>query len=607
MPAYGVQFRHVVTSRISVKLVLIVVAFVAIAIVAGGAYLNRTFEGLAEDALEARLVTAGRFLHDEARDLIGGAASSAALYDFAVRASRPARSRVTLVAPDGTVLADSAVPPAELGSLENHAARPEVRGALAAEVGRDLRTSTTVHERFLYVGLPVTDAGRVTAVLRLALPLSVVTATHAAIHRALLIGALVALAVAVAAAVATARHITRPVEEMERAAERMSEGDFTARAPTGSVDEIGRLGRALNIMAMRLRSKIEDLEDERRKAATILDAMVEGVVAVDGHDIVLLLNQPGRAMLGLSTEIAIGKPLLEVIRHTELHAIVRATRAATETPPVRREMRLGKPRTRLVQVTAMPLPLGADTGVVMVLDDVTELRRLEQVRTEFLANVSHELRTPLTAIQGYVETLLTGDENDTEQRRHFLDIVHRHTERLGRLLGDLTDLSNIELGRVTLALGPTSLADVVGSVLAVMRSRADARRVALDDQVPHELPFVNADHDRLQQILINLVDNAVKYTPEGGRVTVAAVSSGSAVEMRVIDTGIGIPAAHLPRITERFYRVDRARSRELGGTGLGLAIVKHLVHAHGGSLVIDSEPERGTTVRFTLSVARPTA
>ena len=602
----GRRLRQMATSRISVKLVLILVAFVTIALVAGGVYLTRTFEALAEDALEARLIAAGRFLHDEARILIGRAASPAEIYGFVLGASRQAGSRVTLVATDGRVLADSAVPPAELDTVENHASRPELRRALAGEVGRDLRTSATVHEPFLYVGLPIVDAGRVTGVLRLALPFSVVTATHARIHRALLVGALVALAVAVAVAVATSRHITKPVREMERAAGRMSEGDFTARAPTDSLDEIGRLGRALNVTALRLRDKIEDLEHEQRKAAAILDAMVEGVVAVDDHDTVLLLNEPARAMFGLPPDSGPGKPLLEMIRHAELHAVVRATRTVTEPVPVRREVRLAEPRLRRVQVTAMPLRLGgAATGVVMVFDDVTELRRLEQIRTEFLANVSHELRTPLTAIQGYVETLLTGDGDDA-QRRQFLEVVHRHTERLGRLLGDLTDLSNIELGRATLALGPTSLADVVGSVLAVMRPRADARRVVLEDQLPPALPLVNADHDRLHQILINLVDNAVKYTPEG-RVTVTAVSSGGAVEVRVVDTGIGIPPAHLPRITERFYRVDRARSRELGGTGLGLAIVKHLVHAHGGSLVVESEPNRGTTVGFTLPVAPPAA
>jgi len=241
---------------------------------------------------------------------------------------------------------------------------------------------------------------------------------------------------------------------------------------------------------------------------------------------------------------------------------------------------------------------------VIVLHDITELRRLEQVRTEFVANVSHELRTPLTAIHGYVETLLGGALEEPENARKFLEVVHRQTGRLGRLINDLTDLSNIELGKVSLRLAPTSLDEVLDSVLAVIRPRAQAGGVAVGVEMPPGLPPVKADHDRLAQILINLADNAVKYTPGGGAVTIHASETGyGTVEVSVEDTGVGIPPSDLPRITERFYRVDKARSRELGGTGLGLAIVKHLVLAHGGELGIESELGRGTKVRFTIPVS----
>lgn len=280
---------------------------------------------------------------------------------------------------------------------------------------------------------------------------------------------------------------------------------------------------------------------------------------------------------------------------------------------VHREVRLLSPVRRTVEVNAVPLVLAGNdpgVGVVLVLYDVTDLRRLEVVRTEFVANVSHELRTPLTAIQGYLETLLGGALEEREHARRFLDIAYRHTERLGRLLNDLTDLSNIELNKVKLALGPVALDEVIDSVVAIIQPRADARHVTLAAEVARDLPPAHADHDRLEQILINLVDNAVKYTPEGGRVTVraSAAVSGGVLVVDVADTGHGIPPADLPRITERFYRVDKARSRELGGTGLGLAIVKHLVIAHGGELTIDSGLGQGTTVRFTLPIAgAPTA
>ena len=265
------------------------------------------------------------------------------------------------------------------------------------------------------------------------------------------------------------------------------------------------------------------------------------------------------------------------------------------------------PSARVLQVHALPLELAGDErGLVMVLHDLTELRRLEQVRTEFVANVSHELRTPLTAIHGYLETLLGGALEEQEHARKFLEIVFRHTERLGRLIDDLTELSNIELGKVTLRLDAVRLDEVVESVVAIIRPRASAGGVAVTSGAGPDVPAVRADHDRLVQILLNLVDNAVKYTPRGGAVRIVARrGAGGMVEVVVEDTGVGIPQADLPRITERFYRVDKARSRELGGTGLGLAIVKHLVHAHGGELAIESEPGEGTIVRFTLPAAGP--
>jgi two-component system phosphate regulon sensor histidine kinase PhoR len=268
---------------------------------------------------------------------------------------------------------------------------------------------------------------------------------------------------------------------------------------------------------------------------------------------------------------------------------------------------MSSPAQRILGVNAVGLaPAGVEAGVVMVLHDVTALRQLERVRTEFVANVSHELRTPLTAVQGYLETLLSGALEEPENARRFLEIVLRHSERLGRLLNDLTDLSNIELGKVTLRKESVPLDELVASVVAIIGPRAAHSGVTVTANTPAEVPAVAADRDRLVQVLINLVDNAVKYTPEGGTVTVITRSGGDGtVEIAVADTGIGIPAADLPRITERFYRVDKARSRELGGTGLGLAIVKHLVLAHGGELRIESQEQQGTTVRFTLPSQPP--
>ena len=595
-----------VRRSIAVKLTVTLVGFVAVSMLAAGFYLGDALERASVDSQAERLATGGRLLHDDAEALLAGRAQAPELYLWATRAAAAAGARVTLIRPDGVVIADSLVAPVNLASVENHGQRSEVRAALAGQIGRTTRRSTTVDIPLLYVAVPVQRSGTVSGVVRLALPLTAVSSSFAAIHRVLLIGGLVALVVAAGIGMFVAGRVTRPVVQMEAIARRMAQGDFDQRVPVRSTDEIGTLGRALNAMAASLVDKIADLEQERAKATAILDAMIEGVIAVDGHDRILTMNERARAIFGLPTR-GEGQPFMEVVRNGELHTLVRGSRVSGAGAVSHREVRLLAPVPRTVEVNAVPLVLMGDepgVGVVLVLYDVTALRHLERVRTEFVANVSHELRTPLTAIQGYLETLLGGALEEREHARRFLEIAFRHTERLGRLLNDLTDLSNIELNKVKLSLEPVAIDEVVDSVLAIMQPRADAGRVTLSADVARDVPAALADHDRVAQILINLVDNAVKYTAAGGSVTVRATKAvGGGVGVAVADTGIGIPPADLSRITERFYRVDKARSRELGGTGLGLAIVKHLVIAHGGELTVESTEGQGTTVRFTLPTA----
>jgi two-component system phosphate regulon sensor histidine kinase PhoR len=593
---------------IALKLTLTLIGFVAISSAVAGLYLSRALQAFAVESLETRLGAVAAVAHEEAAAALRSG-TPASMQELVGRIARSTGARVTLIAPDGRVLGESARGLGDLAAMDNHADRPEVRAALAGRQGRDLRHSTTIAAPLLYVAVPVRVDGRLVGALRLALPVSAVTASYATLHQVMLAGGAVTLLVALGIGVFVAGRVTRPVVEMQSIARQMSEGSFLVRAPTGSTDEIGMLGRSLNVMAGRLREKIGDLGQEQAKVTAILDAMVEGVVAVDGQEHVLLMNEQARAMFALGSARGEGKPFLEVIRNADLHEIFRAVHAGGEAA-LQREIELTSP-PRILGVNAVRLAASGDRsaagpGVVLVLHDVTALRQLERVRTEFVANVSHELRTPLTAIQGYLETLLSGALEERENARRFLEIALRHSERLGRLLNDLTDLSNIELGKVALRREPVRVDEVVASVVGIIAPRAARAKVDVTSHVPPDLPQVPADRDRLAQILINLVDNAVKYTPEGGSVTVTARRvAESTIETAVTDTGIGIPPADLPRITERFYRVDRARSRELGGTGLGLAIVKHLVMAHGGQLGIESEQERGTSVRFTLPIEPP--
>ncbi|PYM59385.1 MAG: PAS domain-containing sensor histidine kinase [Candidatus Rokuibacteriota bacterium] len=599
---------HALRRRIALKLTLTLVGFVAVSMMLAGLYLSRGLERVAVESIEARLGTGARVLEDEARAGLRAGGEARSLQTFAERAARRTNSRVTLIAPGGRVLADSERRPADVAEMENHAARPEVRAALNGSAGRDVRRSGTLGTPLIYVAVPVSESGRVVGALRLAAPLEAATPAYESLRGVMLAGGAVALVVALGIGLFVAGRVTRPVVEMEDVARQMSEGNFRVRASVRSPDEIGTLGRSLNVMAGRLREKIDDLEREQAKATAILDAMVEGVIATDGHDHIILLNEGARGIFGLGQTRVERRPLLEVIRNVDLHGLLSESRAAADGEVVSREIKLPDPPERVLQVHAVPLRFtGDEPGVVIILHDITELRRLEQVRTEFVANVSHELRTPLTAIQGYLETLLDGALEEPQHARKFLEIVFRHTERLGRLTDDLTDLSNIELGRISLRIEPTDLTEVTESALAIIQPRAGSGRVTVKANLPADMPEVLADRDRLAQILINLVDNAVKYTPAGGHVWVEAqrLPSGM-VEVAVRDTGVGVPKADLPRLTERFYRVDKARSRELGGTGLGLAIVKHLVLAHGGDLGIESELWKGTTVRFTLPTGKPT-
>src|SRR5262249_47512800 len=398
---------RLIRRRIALKLALTLVGFVAISSLIAGLYLVRALDQFATESLAARLTTIGAVLHADTAHLLAAGPDPGAAREFVARIAQATAARVTLIAPDGQVLGDSERVAGDLALLDNHAERPEVKAALGGKVGRDLRRSATLGAPLLYVALPVEEGGRVIGVLRLALPLAAVTASYATVHQVMLAGGAVALAVALAISLFVAGGVTRPVVEMQSTARQMSQGNFLVRAPTRSTDEIGTLGRSLNVLAARLREKIEDLEQEQAKVTAILDGMVEGVIAVDGHEHIVLMNERARAIFNLGAVRAERKPFLEVIRNAELHEVFRVSRGGDPGAVVRREVSLATPAGRILQVHGVPLLLaGGEKGVVIVLHDITELRRLEQVRTEFVGNVSHELRTPLTAIHGYVETLL---------------------------------------------------------------------------------------------------------------------------------------------------------------------------------------------------------
>jgi two-component system phosphate regulon sensor histidine kinase PhoR len=588
--------------RLVVRFALALVLVTAAGIAVMGVAVTRAFKAHAVEAVESRLLTAARLIQEDVAAGLAAGPATPGIQAMADRYGARSGARITILLADGTVLGDSGRAAGAVAEMEGHPGRPEVAAALAGRVGRDVRWSGTLGTDLLYVAVPLDARGRI-GVLRLAVPLTEAARDASAVHRTVLGAALLGLAIAVAAGVLVSRRLTRPITEIRAAAHRLADGDATGAAPPSGGDELADLGRTLALMARRFRDKLQHLESERARATAILDSMVEGVIAVDERDHVLLMNPGARAIFGLGDEPVEGRPFLEVIRHKELFDLAAECRAGGGGS-ARREVELGPPLNRVLAAQAVAVAFAPQgQGALLVLHDVTALRRLERVKTEFVANVSHELRTPLTAIRGYLETLLDGAVNEPGNAQRFLRIAHTHAERLSRLVDDLLQLSNIETGKIALAPEPLALAELASGLVAMFEAPAARAGVTVAHEVPAALT-VRADRDRLAQILVNLLDNAVKYTPAGGRITLAArAAAADRIEVEVTDTGIGIPSTDLPRLTERFYRVDRARSRELGGTGLGLAIVKHLVQAHGGELRIESALGRGTTVRFTLPAA----
>jgi two-component system phosphate regulon sensor histidine kinase PhoR len=386
-------------------------------------------------------------------------------------------------------------------------------------------------------------------------------------------------------------------------------------------DELGALERGVQRLVARQHERVRTLHGERKKLEAVLQSMAEGVIVIDPAGRVVLCNRAAQELFGIAPGGDWqGKPIQAFSRHPLLHELLREVAGRRpDDQPVTRELEIeGKTRRHLTASAMQVCEDGATaSGYVLVCHDLTQLKRLESVRADFVANVSHELRTPLTAIKGYAETLLNGALTDPDTARRFLAIIDRHSERLSRLIEDLLTLSDLELGKAELRRDEVALAELVGEVFDVVKDKAERGGVTLVREFPAELPAVMGDGDRLHQVLINLTDNAVKYTPAGGTVTVAAKTGHRPngmwpdagrgeewLEVTVKDTGCGIPASEIPRLTQRFYRVDKARSRELGGTGLGLAIVKHIVQAHGGFLRIESQLNQGTAVRVFLPLSR---
>jgi len=418
----------------------------------------------------------------------------------------------------------------------------------------------------------------------------------------LILGALLLLAAAAVVWLIAARGSRVRAYLVRRAIEDLGRSEFPAARPGEFTGGWEVVGSALNDAATNLATRFERLTDERDFSAAVLTSMSEGVAVVDHRERILFANAAFAEAVG-SADDCRGRPLLDVVRHTSVIEAVEGALSTAET--VRAEVEFGTVRPRTFALTAAPVASTAARGVVLVLHDVTEIRRLERVRRDFVANVSHELRTPLTTIQGFAETLLGGALDDPAARRKFLEIIRDHAARLGRITDDLLKLSAIEGGSMTFHMGPVSLPRLIEHCIEAVSLRAKARGLNIEGHAPEPLPLVLGDSLRLEEVLKNLLENAIQYTPAPGSIRVSAGVEGERAVLCVADTGIGIPSTDQQRIFERFYRVDVARSREAGGTGLGLSIAKHIVEAHQGRLWVESELGQGSRFFVSLPVHAP--
>jgi two-component system phosphate regulon sensor histidine kinase PhoR len=510
-----------------------------------------------------------------------------------VKLGKETQLRLTLVMSDGTVVADSERDPA---TLVNHLDRPELVQARTEKFGKSTRHSTTVGYGMSYFALAVRNGGDPVAFVRTAMDLAAIEKRYAAIRAFLLTFALICGVLALVVTYVMVGRVIRPLTELTKGAQAIAKGEENDPVSVRSKDEIGSLAAAFNRMQTELSRRVNQLRSNNEQMTTVLAGMSEGVIAVNAKEEILVANDACRKMLEFATPDAVGRPLIEVTRSRALYdAVIETMRTGRA---VMDEFEIGR-KTRL-KLCATGLPGEPASGAVVVLHDVTELRRLENLRRELVANVSHELKTPLSAIKAYAETLRLGAVNDAENNIQFVMQIEEQADRLNELIHDLLQIARIESGQEAFDIAEVIVADVVQSCLSQYARVANAKQVHLTSQAPDYPIIAKADEEGLRTILSNLIDNAIKYTPDGGTVSLRWFEDDAQVVIEVQDSGIGIPLDHQARVFERFYRVDKARSRELGGTGLGLSIVKHLSHAFGGSVQLSSEPDQGSVFTIRL-------
>jgi len=498
------------------------------------------------------------------------------------------------------VIGDSDNDPAR---MDNHLDRPEVAAALEGSRGVSARYSPTLGKEMMYLALPLKKDLRTQGIIRTAISVDHIDKTLDSIERRIAFAGLIIAVLAALLSLLLSHRIRRPIEEIKRGAESFSRGEFDVRLPSSGLAEIAGLSQTMNRMAGELRERIRTVTAQRNELEAVFSSMVEGVFGVDQEERLLGMNPSAARIVGCNVAAVQGRTIQEVIRLSELQRFVVGALSSEES--VEKDLVLYGEAERIVQARGTPLrdAEGKRIGVLVVLNDVTRLAKLENIRKDFVANVSHEIKTPITAIRGFVETLQEGRTQDQEEIRRFLEIIHRHVDRLEAIVEDLLTLSRMEKEAETegIPLEDHTVRDILARAVQACGDKAESKKIHLEIDCREDLK-ARMDPQLLEQAVVNLIDNAINYSEEGKSVTIKALERAQEIFIQVQDQGCGIERKHLDRVFERFYRVDKSRSRKLGGTGLGLAIVKHIVQSHGGRVSIESQLGVGST--FTLQLPR---
>ncbi len=511
-----------------------------------------------------------------------------------------AATRITIILPSGKVVGDSEKDPAK---MDNHVDRPEFIEALNGPSGTSIRYSRTLEKDMMYVGIPVKKKNHILAVVRTSVPVNDIDLVLKSMKIKIAFGCLIVAVFAAMLSLFVSRRITRPIEQIKIWAESIARGELRLRPPIAESEEIGALSESLNQMAVELREHIDTVMRQRNEIKAVLSSMVEGVIAVDMEERVISMNHAAARMFGCDPAEVQGRSIQEVVRNTVLQQFVKNALSSREA--VEKEIVLSTDSERFLNGhgTLLRDAEGNQIGALIVLNDVTRLLRLEKIRREFVANVSHEIKTPITAIKGFVETLRDGALENHEDAERFLEIIGKHVDRLEAIIENLLSLSRIEqgTGREEVVLDEGRLKDVFETAIQVCEAGAMAKKIEVELSCAEEI-VAKIDPQLLEQAVVNLIDNAIKYSNDGGTVRVEALQRKNEIIISVSDQGCGIEKEHLPRLFERFYRADKARSRQMGGTGLGLAIVKHIAQAHGGRVAVESIPGKGST--FSIHIPK---